>query len=287
MTDKNKIMSTILGEEDGVNEEEAQKRESSLNFLDEKDVFKIVLSQMQSQLVQLKEQEISILKGKALALLEGEEKERVRVSREIHDGIGQMLTAIKLVANFIQGQDELKQELKKMIDDTISEARRVSFDLMPSVLLNFGLVSSVKILCENAEKYAGICVNQSYDESIILTTISFEKSVTLYRLIQEALNNILKHANAKNLIIKIENNMQCIHVLIEDDGVGRAQAAEIEKDRPKNHRSTGLANIRNRLELLNAQLAEDIRLNFVDLHDEQGQAKGTKVVVRMPLMYEL
>ncbi len=71
---------------------------------------------------------------------------------------------------------------------------------------------------------------------------------------------------------------------IEDDGVGRARAAEIEKDRPKNHRSTGLANIRNRLDLLNAQLAEDIRLDFEDLYDEQGQTRGTKVVVRMPLV---
>ncbi len=71
---------------------------------------------------------------------------------------------------------------------------------------------------------------------------------------------------------------------IEDDGVGRTRAAEIEKDRPKNHRSTGLANIRNRLDLLNAQLAEDIRLDFEDLYDEQGRASGTKVVVRMPVL---
>ncbi len=245
MTDKKKKMSTIGGAKDEVNEEEKQKKESSLNFLDEKDVFKIVLSQMQSQLVQLKEQEISIIKGKALALLEGEEKERVRVSREIHDGIGQMLTAIKLAANFIQGQDELKQELKKMIDDTISEARRVSFDLMPSVLLNFGLVSSVKILCENTEKYAGICVNQSYDDSIILTTISFEKAVTLYRLIQEALNNIFKHANAKKITIKIENHMQCIHVLIEDDGVG----FDVDHKTKEATTSKGLSSMHQRAEL--------------------------------------
>lgn len=71
---------------------------------------------------------------------------------------------------------------------------------------------------------------------------------------------------------------------IEDNGLGRAKAAEIEKDRPKNHRSTGLANIRNRLELLNAQLAEDIRLDFEDLHDPQGVACGTKVLVRMPIV---
>lgn len=70
---------------------------------------------------------------------------------------------------------------------------------------------------------------------------------------------------------------------IEDDGVGRMRAAEIEKDRPKNHRSTGLANIRHRLDLLNAQLAEDIRLDFEDLYDEREKALGTRVSVRMPM----
>lgn len=71
---------------------------------------------------------------------------------------------------------------------------------------------------------------------------------------------------------------------IEDNGVGRVRAAEIEKDRPKHHRSTGLANIRQRLELLKAQLADDIRFHLEDLYDENGAATGTKVVVRMPLL---
>lgn len=78
-----------------------------------------------------------------------------------------------------------------------------------------------------------------------------------------------------------ENRIICE---IEDDGVGRAQAAIIEKDRPKNHRSTGLANIQHRLELLNAQMTNDIRLDIEDLYDETGQASGTKVIVRMPLV---
>ena len=70
---------------------------------------------------------------------------------------------------------------------------------------------------------------------------------------------------------------------IQDDGVGRVQAAAMEQNRPKNHRSTGLANIQTRLDLLNAQLSEDIRLDFEDLYQADGQASGTKVVVRMPL----
>jgi len=78
-----------------------------------------------------------------------------------------------------------------------------------------------------------------------------------------------------------ENTLLCE---VEDDGVGRVRTAEMEKDRPKNHRSTGLANIRHRLEVLNAQLAEDIRLEFQDLYDEAGTARGTCVRVRMPVV---
>ncbi len=71
---------------------------------------------------------------------------------------------------------------------------------------------------------------------------------------------------------------------IEDDGVGRTRAAEIDRTQQRDHRSTGLANIRHRLELLNAQLAEDIRLDILDLQDAAGEPSGTKVVVRMPLV---
>jgi len=241
--------------------------ESPLSFLDEKDVFKILLSQMQNQLVQLKEQEVAIVKGNAMALLEGEEKERGRVSREIHDGIGQMLTAIKLVANSIKGQDELKSELKGMIDDTISEARRISFNLMPSVLLNFGLIPSVKILCENAEKYAGLKVHQSYSEDLLTINIPFEKAVTLYRLIQEALNNILKHANAKNIFIKIGNNLQTINVWIEDDGEGFET-----NSKDKINTGKGLSSMSQRAEL-----------NGGKCTIESSFGKGTKIDIVIPL----
>jgi two-component system NarL family sensor kinase len=239
---------------------------SSLNFLDEKDVFKILLNQMQSQLVLLKEQEISIVKGNALALIEGEEKERGRVSREIHDGIGQMLTAIKLAVNAIKDQEELKVELKAMIDDTISEIRRISFNLMPSVLLNFGLIPSVKILCENAERYGGLKVNQTYSEDILIANISFEKATTLYRIIQEALNNILKHANAKNVFIRIEEKSQGIIVSIIDDGDGFQTIAKDTISLGK-----GLSSMSQRAEISGGKCT---------IESETG--KGTKIDIMIP-----
>ncbi len=242
--------------------------EMSVNFLEEEDVFKLLLSQMQNQLVQIKEQEISLMKEKTAALLEGQEKERGRISREIHDGIGQMLTAVKLVLNSIKGQDELKIELKKMVDDTISEARRISFNLMPSVLLNFGLIPSVKILCENTEKYGNLKINQSLEENESLSEISFDKAVNLYRLIQEALNNILKHANAKNIFIKIENNSQLINVSIEDDGDG----FETTSTEGKINTGKGLSSMYQRAELSDGKCTIDSK-----------PGKGTKIHIVIPL----
>jgi ligand-binding sensor domain-containing protein len=83
-------------------------------------------------------------------------------------------------------------------------------------------------------------------------------------------------------MIKMDENTVICE--IEDDGVGRVRTAEIEKDRAKPHRSTGLANIKHRLELLNAQRESDIRFDFEDLYTEIGQARGTKIIVRMPMI---
>jgi LytS/YehU family sensor histidine kinase len=110
-------------------------------------------------------------------------------------------------------------------------------------------------------------------------------------LIQPHIENAIWHGlmhkpnDAGQLIIRfMKINDKTIICEVEDNGVGRTAAAVIEQNRPKAHRSTGLANIRHRLELLNAQLADDIRFDIEDLMDDAGQAKGTKVVVRIPII---
>ncbi|MBL7813754.1 MAG: histidine kinase [Saprospiraceae bacterium] len=110
-------------------------------------------------------------------------------------------------------------------------------------------------------------------------------------LIQPHIENAIWHGlmhktdGTGQLIVRvIKINDKTLICEIEDNGVGRAAAAIIEQHRPKAHRSTGLANIRHRLELLNAQLADDIRFDIEDLMDDAGQARGTKVVVRIPIV---
>lgn len=82
----------------------------------------------------------------------------------------------------------------------------------------------------------------------------------------------------------LQNGPASLRCEIEDDGIGRARARDIEKDRPTRHRSAGVTNIRQRLELLNARLEDDIHLEIIDLHDSEGHPCGTKVVVKMPIL---
>lgn len=247
--------------------EEKSVNKEDLTFFDENDVLNILLRKMQIQYTQLKEQEIALVKAKALALIKGEDKERSRVSQEIHDSIGQMLTAIKLATNQIQGQDELKSDIKNMINDTISEVRRISFDLMPSGLTNLGLISSVKILCQNTEKYGNITIIQSYGGDFSSISVSLEKSIPIYRIIQESFNNILKHSKAKNVLIKMENKINHINVSIFDDGLGF-----IEKDITNTSKGKGLINMKQRAELCDGKFTLESSPN-----------KGTKIEFTIPI----
>ena len=110
-------------------------------------------------------------------------------------------------------------------------------------------------------------------------------------LIQPHIENAIWHGlmhkdSAGKLLLSFEKSGDdTLICVIEDNGVGRDNAAMIEKNRVKNHRSTGLSNIRNRLDLLNAELKNDISFAFQDLKDAQGNAIGTRVIVRIPLVY--
>ena len=116
-------------------------------------------------------------------------------------------------------------------------------------------------------KYGCVNVDQYYDETILSTTIPLEKSITLYRIIQEAFNNILKHAKAKNIIIKIENNLNNINVLIIDDGIGFI----INKNTNSN-KGKGLYNMLQRSELSGGQFFLESNYN-----------KGTRIKVIIPI----
>ena len=159
-------------------------------------------------------------------LLTAEETERRRISKELHDELGQALTAIKLQVSFIekglkQDQVAIKEEcesISRHIDQVIEEVRRLSRDLTPSILEDAGLLVAIHWLISNSNKNHNI--NMTIDVADIDDLFSQNAQITIYRILQEALTNVGKHAQAKNASVTIKKEDDRVFFSVEDDGIG-------------------------------------------------------------------
>ena len=210
------------------------------------------------------------------ALIEGQEEERKRFALELHDGIGQMLTGLKLHAEKlkqIQFADE-KQRLRfdklvSLIQETIQTTRQVSYNLMPSVLSDFGLSAALNLLCEQTAELTGVKVRYEGAKNRIILTRPIE--IGLYRIAQEALNNAIKHSESDNIKIKLEQKENHILLEIEDDGKGFL-ISNLKNKSGSFLSQNGIENIRTRTQLLNGEMKI---ISNVD--------SGTKLVINLHL----
>ncbi|MFN8353893.1 MAG: histidine kinase [Spirosomataceae bacterium] len=210
------------------------------------------------------------------ALLEGQERERGRISREIHDGIGQMLTALKLhteklgsVGFVNEKQQRNYEELRRLVSETIEATRNVSFNLMPSVLSDFGVVAALRLLCEQTQKTVGIEVK--LHANLPLKRLAEPTEIGIYRITQEALTNSLKHADATQIIITLEQQGPIILLKIQDDGKGFS-LRKIQAQPKQELSGNGLNNIRTRARLLGGEC------KILAKH-----GKGTQISVKLPV----
>lgn len=179
------------------------------------------------------------------ATIDGQEKERREIGKELHDNIGQQLTTTKLYLDLAKSTadastGEMVGLALRSVSDVINEIRGISRSLMPPTLGDLGLIDSINDLIET--------LGRTQTLQIELTDIMFDETVLpdnqklmLFRIIQEQLNNIVKHANAQHVSINLENTATSIFLEITDDGVGF--------DPAKVRKGLGLTNIRNRAEL--------------------------------------
>jgi PAS domain S-box-containing protein len=218
------------------------------------------------------------LRSLSSQLLSVQENERRRVARELHDGIGQMLTAIKFkVENFIQekGTGKAKANVKSlegvipMIRESMEEARRIQTDLRPSVLDDLGILAALSWLCRNFEAtYSHIHIEkqteiQEEEVSTILKTV-------IYRISQETLNNVAKHSKADLVRLFLGKSGDRIELRIEDDGKGFDIEKVLSQERDK--RGLGLDSMRERAELSGGTFAI-----------ESTKGKGAMIKVSWPL----
>ena len=232
--------------------------------LGEKDELGKAIMAMRDQLVILDKEKSKLEKRSKRFLIEGQEKERARIARDLHDGLGAMLTTLKLkLSNSLN--ETTKEELTDLINDAIKEARNLSRNLMPTVLMDFGLFEALAQLAQSTDKNTGITIKYSRDSEHEKSKLKKNKQVYVYRIVQEALSNALKHADCTEVQITITEFDDQMNVFIKDNGKG------LEGDSVLESSGLGFKNIKERTGLLNGEMILE--------SDDQ----GTIVEVNIPI----
>jgi signal transduction histidine kinase len=231
------------------------------------------------------QQQMHEQKTRTAYLMAGQEEERKRLSRELHDGLGQMLTAIKLQVESLETRlnnegvaNSNLSPLKTLITQTIQETRSISNNLMPSVLSDFGLIPGLRMLVENHNRPGTdpdhpLQVTLQADQWLGDSAHRLDKSVeiTLYRVCQEAITNAIRHGKATKINIQLFEKDQYIHLTVTDNGIGfKTQRLVTEPH------GQGVHNIHERVKLLNG---------IFKLTSTPG--KGTKLKVSIPYHSQL
>ena len=206
------------------------------------------------------------------AILKGEEQERSRLAKDLHDGLGGMLSGIKyslsnMKENLImtpQNANAFEHSIN-MLDNSIGEMRRVAHNLMPESLLKFGLDEALRDFCSEIDRNGRL--NVVYQSLGVKDKVVEQSlSVAIYRITQELLNNILKHANAKQAIVQIGATENQLTITVEDDGKG------VDTNTMKNSTGIGWNNIQSR-----------VHYHKGSINIQSGPEKGTSVFIEFPI----
>jgi two-component system, NarL family, sensor kinase len=187
------------------------------------------------------------------AMMKGQEEERSRIAKDLHDGLGGLLSGTKLSfttmkENLILTPENAVQFDKSltMLDNTMSDLRKVAHNLMPEALVKFGLTEALKDFCSGIQSTKTVSViyqKLGSDEKYENTT-----EVFIYRIVQELVNNALKHAQATEILVQLATHKNRIHITVEDNGVG------YEIDTIQNKKGNGLNNVEYRVNYLNGTI---------------------------------
>jgi two-component system NarL family sensor kinase len=203
------------------------------------------------------------------AMLKGQEKERTRLAKDLHDGLGGMLSGVKISfsnmkENMIMDSANLLVFEKSItqLDNTIEELRKVSHNLMPEALVKYGLKSAVKDFCESMQS--------SGNAKIICEQLGAERElgnmadVNVYRIVQELVNNAVKHASPGQILVQLTKTPNKVLITVEDNGKG------FDLDSGEKYSGIGFTNIRYRVNYLNG---------IIEINSKPGE--GTTVNIEL------
>jgi PAS domain S-box len=197
------------------------------------------------------------------------ENERALISREIHDQLGQSMTALKLdlkrLYKYVNTNPDAVTQLDSMIElisDTIKDVQRISSDLRPGILDELGLVSAIEWYCDEFEKRTGIKCSLELENSDIDDS---QISLTFFRVLQETLTNVIRHAKASDVKVTLNQTHKGTTLVIKDNGIG------ITADKLDSNQSLGLISMRERVRQFNGK---------IDISSKKGD--GTKLTFFIP-----
>jgi signal transduction histidine kinase len=203
-------------------------------------------------------------------LMRVQEDERKRISRELHDETGQALMVIRLYLGMLDGSIATREARAKIretlgvVDRTIEGIRRIIGRLSPLVLQELGLVAAIRKESKDLARNCGVKVRTAIGENV--GRLDPETEMALYRIVQEALHNVAKHAHARAVAIQMVREPGVVRLVVEDDGVGIPS-----KNSNSRGHSFGLAGIRERVKSMGG-----------NVHLQSGKGKGTRLEVTVP-----
>ncbi|MGV6828893.1 MAG: tetratricopeptide repeat-containing sensor histidine kinase [Flavobacteriales bacterium] len=203
------------------------------------------------------------------SMIEGQEAERLRIAKDLHDSLGGLLSSIKTHFNILKtehneiNKSNIANKTNLLIDEACIEVRRISHNMIPQAIHISGLTGAIEDLGERLNK-AGYYT--SIEIKDIPSNIDETKKTVIYRLIQEIISNIKKHAKAKNILIQLITYKNVLTLLIEDDGIGFNYQEAIKKD------GLGLKSINSRVEFLDGKIDWDSKIG-----------NGTTIIIKIPL----
>lgn len=203
------------------------------------------------------EKRISEQKFRSVLILEGQEEERKRIAMDIHDGIGQMLTSLKFqiesidMSNYGDARNKLN-DAKELIKDVIKEVRRVTFNLKPTALSDYGISAGLGVFIKEINKLTNV-------EVVFENRTNFNKRLptkienNIYRIVQEAINNAIKYAKTHRLEVIMYHDTEGLTIVVKDEGVGFDEKI-LKKPNFKAESGNGFFNMFERTEYINGKL---------------------------------
>lgn len=205
----------------------------------------------------------------AYAMLAGQEKAHKRIAEELHDNLGSILVTLNMFADALQKKTdpEAQKQLAKKISEVAAIAneatRKISHSLDSGVLKHFGLATAVQELTDAVNDSQTVAVSSHIQ---LTDQLDSEVSLNVYRIIQELINNTLKHAEATKINLDLNQIKDHLSLIFEDNGIG------FTKEEIAERKGMGLRNLESRVERMNGQLTIDSKKN-----------KGTSIIIEIPL----